>query len=176
MLTLEQFNSLYKEYKREKFKNIKMHNVKSFVLYKEKKHIIKKELKQDINGIPYYEKVVIVIEKPKRIFQVNQFNNLIVTYLKMFTNPIRAEITNTKGNYIPNVGYIPNREKGRADITAQYEKFELCIETKQKYEKQLDSQKSFEKMSQQQSFRKYVLVRNFEEFQIEMKKIFKNLP
>jgi hypothetical protein len=176
MLTLDQFNALYKEYKREKFKDIKLHHVKPFTLYKVKKHKIKKELKQDINGIPYYDKIVIVIENPKKIFQVNQFNALIVAYLKIFTNPLRAEITNTKGNYIPNVGYIPNKEKGRADITSQYETFELCIETKQEYEKQLDSQKSFEKMSQQQSFRKYVLVRDFEEFQIEMKKIFKNLP
>ena len=61
---------------------------------------------------------------------VNGFNAMLVAYLKMFTPCIEAKITNTAGKWIPNVGYIPNRDKGRADITAQYSLFELCIETK----------------------------------------------
>lgn len=172
MLTLDEFNKMYKEYKREKLKNIKVHHVKGFTLYTEKRTEIIKEPKIDENGIPYYKRTVVLLDKPKKRFNVNEFNRLIVAYLEMFTNPISAGVTNTTGKYIPNVGYIANRDKGRADVTAQYKDFELCIETKQKYEKQLESQKKFEKMASEQSFRKYVLVRDFESFQIEMKKIF----
>ena len=177
MLTLKEFNALYTAYKREKCINIKLHHVKPFKLIKTVKQKIEKELKQDANGIPYYDRTVIKLEKPKVTFDVNQFNRLIVEYLKMYTNPIRASITNTAGKYIPNIGYVHNKaDRGRSDITAQYSDFELCIETKQKYEKQLDSQKEFEAMTKNQSFRKYCICRDFESFQIEMKKIFKNLP
>ena len=177
MLTIKEFNALYTAYKREKYKNIKLHHVKGFVLYKEKKTKTTSELKKDKNNIPYYERTVKILDKPKITFDVNQFNKLIVEYLNMFTNPIKANITNTAGKYIPNVGYVHNKaDRGRSDITAQYSDFELCIETKQKYEKQLDSQKEFEAMTKNQSFRKYCICRDFENFQIEMKKIFKNLP
>ena len=175
-MTLDEFNKKYVAYKRDKLSNIKAYYIKPFKLYTIKTQEIIKKQKNDANGIPYFEKTIITLDKPKIKFNVNQFNALIVAYLKLYTNPLKANITNTTGTYIPNVGFIANRDKGRADVTAQYNDFELCIETKQRYEKQLDSQKSFEKMSQQQSFRKYVLVRDFEEFQIEMKKIFKNLP
>ena len=176
MIDLKEFNKIYVESECKRLENIKAYYIKPFKLYTEKKQEITKELKNDSNGIPYYERTIKIYDKPKLKFNVNQFNALIVAYLKLFTNPIKANITHTKGNYISGVGFIANRDKGRADVTAQYQDFELCIETKQKYEKQLNSQKSFEKMTQQQSFRKYVLVRNFEEFQIEMKKIFEKLP
>jgi hypothetical protein len=92
----------------------------------------------------------------------------------MFTPTLKCDVTNTKGNYIPNVGFVQNyADRGRADVTAQYNDFELCVETKKKYESQLDSQKKFEGMANQQSFRKYIITRSFEDFQEKINNIFK---
>ena len=183
MLTVKEFNKLYIAHRREQAKKIKLWVVKGFSIESVKTTKRTKILKQTDTGVPYYETVIEQLKKPIvkiKMDGVNGFNAMLVAYLKMFTPCIEAKITNTAGKWIPNVGYIPNRDKGRADITAQYSLFELCIETKNTYgkrkEKQLESQKKFEAMAANQTFRKYVLVRDFEDFQIKMAEIFNNLP
>jgi len=175
-MTIDQFNENYVAFERKRLSNIKVHDIKRFVIYHTKTQKRTKIETMTEFGIPIIETEIEQLPKPIVKMDIPAFNKMIVAYLKMYTDPIKAHVTNTTGRYIPKVGFVVNKDKGRADITIQYKDFELCIETKQRYEKQLESQKSFETMANQQSFRKYVLCRDFDEFQNEMRKIFKNLP
>ena len=167
--TLEEFNAIYIEDRRKRYNDIKVHKVKGFSLTKTKTKY-KETYSTDANGIPEVKKEVL---SKKVTFDTNEFNKLIVAYLTLFTTPLRCSVTNTTGRMIGG-RYVQNKvDRGRADITAQYEQFELCVETKQKYEKQLDSQKEFEGMASKQSFRKYILTRSFEDFQDKVNEIFK---
>ena len=168
-MTIEQFNKAYIQWRREKSANIKSWHFKGFALYKNKNV---KEVCEgyDANGIPYRESRIV---STKRVFDTNAFNNAIVAFLKMYTSPLKASVTNTTGRYIPKVGYIANKaDRGRADITAEYPNFILEIETKQRHERQLDSQKQHQARAEQTSYRRYVLVRSWDEFVAEMVKMF----
>jgi hypothetical protein len=167
--TLKEFNEIYIASKREKLKHIHVHKVKGFSLTKTKRkvNII---TKVDENGIPYIEREVL---SKTESFDTDEFNKLIVAYLQLFTPTLKCNITNTTGRMIKG-RYVQNKvDRGRADITAQYDTFELCVETKKKYEKQLDSQIEFQEMANKQSFRKYILTRSFEDFQQKVNEIFK---
>lgn len=163
-LTIDQFNKAWREHERTRLAHIHVHTVKGFRVTK---HLTKRETREGYteNGTPYSYSVT---TKGREVPDMDGLNKAIVAWLKVYTNPIKAQITNTKGNYIPKVGFVANKERGRADITAQYADFELCIETKQRTEKQLKSQKEFEQMTIQQSFRKYLIVRDWIDFQEKM--------
>jgi hypothetical protein len=169
-LTIDEFNTLWKAHKREKGKAIHLHHVGGFSITKRLNKTVVED-RVDANGIPYQVRKV---TQGREVPDMNGLNKAIVAWLQLFTNPIKAEITNTTGRYIPEVGFVPNRERGRADITAQYPTFELCIETKQRNEKQLKSQQRFEAMTQQQAFRRYVLVRSWDDFQMQMIEMFRD--
>jgi hypothetical protein len=167
--TLKEFNEIYIAHKRDLLKHIHVHKVKGFSLIKTKSKV-KLTTKSDDNGIPYIEREVL---SKTESFDTNEFNKLIVAYLQLFTPTLKCNITNTTGRMI-NGRYVQNKvDRGRADITAQYDTFELCVETKKKYEKQLDSQIEFQQMANKQSFRKYILTRSFEDFQQKVNEIFK---
>jgi hypothetical protein len=167
--TLKEFNEIYIAHKRDKLKHIHVHKVKGFSLTKTKSKV-KVTTTMDANGIPSIKREVL---SKTETFDTNGFNKLIVAYLELFTPTLKCSITNTMGRMI-NGRYVQNKvDRGRADVTAQYDTFELCVETKQKYEKQLDSQKEFESMANFQSFRKYILTRSFEDFQHKVNEIFK---
>jgi len=174
-MTIEQFNKIYIASERERLLKYKIFKIKGFSVYKKVTEKRTKTEKKDVNNIPFIETTIESI-KPKLRMDINEFNKLVVAYLKIFTNPIKAEVTNTMGIYIPNIGYVKNKDRGRADVTAQYINFELGVETKQKYETQLESQKDFQAMADSQSFRKYIIARNFDELQTKLKTIFTGLP
>lgn len=166
--TLDEFNEIYINHKREELKSIKVNKVKGFTLTKTNSKVIVTH-KNDADGFPYVHREVF---SKKEVFDTNQFNKLIVAYLTIFTPTLKCNVTNTTGRMVKG-RFVKNKaDKGRADVTAQYENFELCIETKQKYEKQLDSQIEFHSMTKKQSFRQYILTRSFDDFQRQVNEIF----
>lgn len=171
-LPLANFNREYIAWKRERGKAIGIHKVKGFSFEKNVNRY-KERYIDGVFGKALVEKKLI---SSRKTFDTTAFNNAIVAWLQMYTQPLKASVTNTTGKYIPNVGFVANTaDKGRADITAQYPDFELCIETKQAKESQLKSQKEFEAMVQQQSFRKYFVVRGWIDFQQQMLNFFGTL-
>lgn len=167
-LTINEFNQEWKAHKRDKYKGIKLHVVSSFRLTKK---LTKKEITTDMmHGIPT-TKVKVV--GSREVSDIKGLNKAIVAWLQLYTAPLKCAITNTSGKYIPNVGFVANKaDRGRADITAEYQDMILSIETKQKNEMLLDSQHKYKSMAERQSFRKYVIVRSWEQFQSEMIAIF----
>jgi len=168
-MTIEDFNREYIAHRRAKGERIKLHQVSGFSLYKNK--ATKDRIEGvDQNGIPYtYTKVT----STKKVFDTNQFNKAIVAFLHMYTSPLKASVTNTTGRYIPKVGFVANKaDRGRADITAEYKDFILEIETKQRNERQLDSQKKHQARAEQTSYKRYILVRSWDEFVAEMVRMF----
>ena len=167
ILTIEEFNKIYIDYRIEKGKNIHLSKVKGFTLVKNV-HKYKEYISYNPLGIPSIKKEII---HTRQVPDIKSFNKAIVAWLKIFTDPIKAEVTNTKG-YMIDGRWRKNPNRGQADITAQYHDFELCIETKQKHEKMKDSQVNFMDMAQQQLFRKYFVVRSWEDFQEKMIDLF----
>jgi ribosomal protein S4E len=154
--TLDEFNELYKQKEKERLKSIKF-DEKKIKLFKLKKKLPNKVKIEtiSINGVPQIKRTV--IREGNYTFDMDCFNRLIVEWFKMFTDCLDAKITNTTGL---NFGkyWKKNNDKGRADITVIFKDFELGIETKRKYEKQLDSQKKFQSLSLETNFRKYVII------------------
>jgi hypothetical protein len=174
-ITLEQFNLIHESHDWVRLKGYGYYTT-YFKLTKLKE--VKKGVKEwiyDEEGIRlvYHSEAV-----KKQVFDTKSFDKMLLRYLRILTPTIKANITDTKGVFNPATGKLMSNkaDKGRADITAQYTNFELGVETKQKYETQKESQKEFERMANAQTFRKYILVRSFEDFQMKMYDIFENLP
>jgi hypothetical protein len=175
-ITLHQFNLIHESHNFARFNG--MGYYRQYYKLTKLKEVKKGEKEWTIDDDFKVELVTITEAVKKQVFDTDSFNKLILRYLRLFTPVIKAALTDTKGFYNPKTGqWMTNKsDKGRADITAQYKDFELGIETKQKYESQKEAQKEFEQMAAKQSFRKYVLVRSFDDFQLKMFEIFPGLP
>ena len=173
-LTLSQFNDLHVAAKRYNGRHIKLHAVKRHTLTKwlSKKNVVEGYTE---NGIPFTK---VEASNRREVFDSVGFNKVIVRYLELFTPCIRAAITDTKGRYnnSKKIWVANTADRGRPDVTAQYTDFELCIETKQKNEKHLDTQRTFQAMAQQQAFRKYIITRSFDNFQEKIRELFPDVP
>jgi hypothetical protein len=96
--------------------------------------------KADENGVPTLVERIPGVSK--KAFNTNNFNALCQAVWEYYTGNVLKRIS-SEGKYRVGVGFIPSTNKGFADLHGMYKGRAVYIETKQRNEKHLKSQKEF---------------------------------
>ena len=138
LITQEQFEELYNEKRRQTMPSFFK---KTFPLYKSKVLIKSQRIYEpDQNGVPTL--IMTIPGKSKRVFDTNKFNELCQAVWEYYTGNKLKRIS-SEGKYRVGIGYIPTTNKGFSDLHGMYEGRAVYIETKQRNEKHLKSQRDF---------------------------------
>ena len=139
LITQEQFEELW-NIRRKELHPVGFYKV-SFPLMTSK--VIKKSkkiYKADQNGVPTLVQTIPGVSK--KAFDTNNFNKLCQAVWEYYTGNKLKRIS-SEGKYRVGIGYIPTTNKGFSDLHGMYEGRAVYIETKQRSETHLKSQRKF---------------------------------
>ena len=157
-ITLQQFTTLYNARRKETMKL--GYYPKKFSI-KKRKIVKPQQIEYEMrNGIPF--EVGRVPAVSKEVFDTNGFTVLCQAVWKYYLGTDLKRIS-SEGRYRSDIGkFIPNYNKGIADLMGAYNGKVYFIEIKQPKEKHLDSQKKFQDWTKQGGV-DYFTVRSFED-------------